>query len=669
VKASDVQALKTSRRTNATLLTLALACALQYVCAKTAAAQTTGARRASSRESKQAARARADEARRRAEVQEAVAALSEAADAARSFEDEFYKAVVQADAADALWPFDEQGACAVLRRAWEVTTAPGVEDRMRGDEGDSEDASAHAHEAVLDARRLVIKIAIKHDARLADAFMREFERGLRPDDSPFPETGDAADSAGASASPAPRGALNRDWTPADWQRLYIAHQLLKDGSPESAARAASPLAGKGPTLALIDFLLDLRAADARAADALYLRLIQAIRADPEADANDVLFLSMPIVSPELFAFTSADGSVRFAVRYYRDEASRRAASSFPAELRAAFFGAAAPVLLRARTSGQGGASPLALYFAAGRLLPFFEREAAQYAAALQARVGALASELGASRAQSVGAGMNRLSLTAGNTADPLADELKMLSANAGADARDTVSLQMVLKASRLELWERARGAAAGIEDARLRRDATRAIAVYQVMGVARAYDEEPDGHERAADFVRAADVPNAFRAAGLARAAELASRRGKKERAESLFGEALLFAEQAEKDDGSRLAALVFVSKSLSRAGSARVWEILPALVAAWDESEDYWPDGPQFSLNYGERRDVPAFYNPDEPLKFEDAFAAAARMDFRRAMREVRTLEDEPTRASVTIAAARAALEKNGKAAGEKAR
>lgn len=663
--------MKTSRRTNAILLTLALACALPCVRAKTAAAQTTGARRASSRESKRDARARAVETRRRAEIQEAVAALSEAADAARSFEDEFYKVVVQADAADALWPFDEQGARAVLRRAWEVTTAPGVEDRMRGDGNSFEDATESGHEAVLDARRLVIKIAIKHDARLADTFTREFERGLRPEDSPFPETTEAADSAGASASPAPRGALNRDWAPADWQRLYIAHQLLKDGSPESAARAASPLAAKGPTLALIDFLLDLRAADARSADALYLRLVQAIRADPEADANDVLFLSTPIVSPELFAFTSSDGSVRFAVRYYRDAASRRAASSFPAELRAAFFGAAAPVLLRARTSVQGGASPLALYFAAGRLLPFFEREAPQYASALQARVGALASELGASRAQSIGAGMNRLSLTAGNTADPLADEVKMLGADAGvgADMRDTVRLQMVLKASRLELWERARAAAAEIGDAERRRFATRAIAVHQVMGVARAYDEEPDGQERAADFVRAADVPNAFRAAGLARAAELASRRGKKERAESLFGEALLFAEQAEKDDGSRLAALVFVSKSLARVGSARVWEVLPALVAAWNESEDYWPDGPQFSLNYGESRDEPALYTPDEPLKFEDAFAAAARVDFRRALREVRTLEDEPTRASVTIAAAHAALEKNGKAAGEKSR
>jgi hypothetical protein len=131
----------------------------------------------------------------------------------------------------------------------------------------------------------------------------------------------------------------------------------------------------------------------------------------------------------------------------------------------------------------------------------------------------------------------------------------------------------------------------------------------------------------------------------------------------------MLFAAQAEKDDGSRLAALVFVAKSLARAGSGRVWEILPALVAAWDESGDYRPDGPQFSLNYGERRDAPAFYNPDEPLKFEDAFAAAARTDFRRAMREVRRLEDELTRAAVTIASARAALEKNSRAAGGKAR
>lgn len=664
-----------------TLRALLIACALPFLRAGTAACQTTGARPAPARESKQTTAARAEDARRRAEAREAVVALLETADAARSFKDESHKISVQAEAADALWPFDVQSARAVLRRAWEAANAPGVEDRtlsyFRDLEGgdpeklDSEGGKEWARVSVLDARRLVIEIALKHDPRTGDAFMREFERGLRPEDSPFDEADEAADEFDSTGELTPVGSRRPDWGAADWQRIYMARQLLSGGSPEGAARAASPLVAKGPNSQLIDFILDLRAADAREADAFYLRLLQATRANPDADANDVLVLSTPVVSPDLDALVAPDGSVRFFVRYYKSEGERRAASSFPAEVRAAFFNTAASVLLRTRAaSGRGGGdSPLALYFALGRLLPFFEREAAQYSSSLHARMSALASEVGDARAQSLGTNMKTLSLTPTNPTDPLEAGRKQLAKNTEADVRDLIRYGMVSKAARQELWERARSVAAEMEGAPMRRTATLTIAVYQAMGAARAFDDKPDGYELAADFVRAADVPPAIRAVGLARAAELAARLGKSERAEALFGEALLFAAQAGKDGGERLSALVFVAKSVVSANSARVWELLPALASASNESEEYSGDGPPFSINYGEESNAPTLYIPEEPLKFEDAFAAAARRDFRRALKEARALEDEVTRASVTIAAARAALEKVGKPDARKAR
>ena len=96
---------------------------------------------------------------------------------------------------------------------------------------------------------------------------------------------------------------------------------------------------------------------------------------------------------------------------------------------------------------------------------------------------------------------------------------------------------------------------------------------------------------------------------------------------------------------------------------------MLPSLVSAANESENYSGTGPELSFSYGYKDGATLFYETDEPLNFEDAFASAARLDFRRAVAEVRSLEDELTRASVTIAAARAALEKGGKVRGDRAR
>lgn len=661
---TEVQALKTSRRANAILLALAFACAANFVCPLKAAAQT-GERRASARERKQSARAREEEARRRADVREAIAALSEAADAARSFDDAEYKVRIQADAADVLWPFDEQAARSILRRAWEVTTAPGAIDAFRWKGGDvtEQDDDSGAIESILTARRLVAACAAKHDARLADVYMKSLTQGLDSDESAARGEGDPQSALSGGRLP----------SPASYQRLQTASALLEEGAYEAAAAVVAPTVNDGVNGFLLDIIIELRAHAPREGDALYLRLLERTRRDPRADANDVLMLSQPIVSPGLLVLINADGSAHFRQVSYRDAAMGGAFEGAPPEVRRAFYSTAAAVLLRpARQAAEGaptGAAASALYFAVGRLLPFFEREAAQYAPALHARMGALAAEISASRAQLLDAKMNTLSLASKNPVDPLASQLEVLSRLDDADARDGIRQSIVTNAARHMLWERARAVANEIEDSKIRREALRTIAVYQVMSVASAYDDEPDGHERAADFARAADVPQGLRAAGLARAAELAARLGKSERADALFVEALTYANQAGKDDDTRLAAFMLVAHSAERAGSARLWETLPALVASANESEEYSEAGPHFSLDYGYPGGSVLLYEPDVYLNFEDAFVAAARLDFRRALTEVHSLEDKLTRASVTVAAARAALEKQDKAKGERPR
>jgi hypothetical protein len=239
-------------------------------------------------------------ARKAREAREAVAALREVAEDARSFEDLYESTRAQSDAADALWPYDEPTARAVLRRAWEAASAPGAEDKVQGF-GASEDPREDARNTLTTARRFIIKAAIKHDPRLADTFMRDFERGLadessstKRDEQPAAQTGERDEGS----SPPSRG--RRSLSPSDWQRLIIADQLSDEGEFKSAAQVVAPLVARGPTQPLLSFILALRRRDARDADALYLRLLEVTRADADADANDVLILSTPVVSPDLY---------------------------------------------------------------------------------------------------------------------------------------------------------------------------------------------------------------------------------------------------------------------------------------------------------------------------------------------------------------------------------
>jgi hypothetical protein len=635
----------------------------------------------------------ADAARRRREVREALAALRDVAEAARSFEDLYENVRTQSEAADALWPYDEQTAHAVLRRAWEAVNAPGAEDHVQGF-GTSADPREDARDALTTTRGLVVKTALKHDARMADAFMREFERtlaeratatrqnaptstteGNRPTaqdgERNTAQAGERPDDSADSITPPRR---ERTLSAAAWQRLFIARQLVEEGDFKHAADAVAPLAGEGASLPLLKFILDLRTHDARLADALYLRLLGATRADASADADDVLLLSTPVVSPGLLVSVNPDGSVAFVTLSYQNDEARRAASTLSAEARLAFFDTVASVLLRARAArGGGGVRPgdeaAALYFAVGRLLPFFEREAAQFAPALHARLAALASELEARARDALASKMEVSSLSPRNPVDPLAFPLQAVAHASDAAGRDFARLVVVSQAARFELWERARAATEQIEDGEVRRIARLVIAIRQVAATARVFaDDENDPAEgaadfvRAADFVHAADVPPEVRAVGLAQAAELAARRGKRERAGELLAEAAAYAAQVVRGE-QRATALALVTLSAARTGGVRVWEFLPTLVRTADEADELRFGAMSLEFSLGTPGGKFSLSVPDAPVSLPEVFAATARLDASRTLKEARSFKDEELRAATLLAAARATLEKTARA------
>ncbi|MDT5295625.1 MAG: hypothetical protein QOJ76_2505 [Acidobacteriota bacterium] len=679
-------------------------------------------------------KANAEAARRRREVREAIAALMEVAEAARSFEDLYENVRTQSEAADALWPYDEQWARAILRRAWEAANAPGAEDHVQGF-GTSEDPREDAREALTTTRSLVVKTALKHDSRMADAFMREFERGLdgpstatqpneqtsKPAGERPPARGDErntvqdgeqktaqdgeqstahegvgrADSDASTATPR----RERRPSPAAWQRLFIARQLVAEGDFKHAADAVAPLAGEGASLPFLKFILDLRAHEAHLADALYLRLLGATRADAGADANDVLLLSTPVVSPGLRVSVNPDGSAAFVTLSYENEEARRAASTLPAGVRLAFFDTAAFVLLRTRATGGGIGGGVrsddesaALYFAVGRLLPFFEREAAQFAPALHARLTALASEMDAGARGALAAKMDVSSLSSRNPSDPLAFALQQVAHASDAAGRDFARLIVVSQAARFELWERARAASEEIEDGETRRVARLVIAIRQVASTSRSFEDDEKGTAepatdfkrtaeratdfvraaddfvRAADFVHAADVPPEVRAVGLAQAAELAARHGRHERADELLAEAAAYAAPVLRGE-QRATALALVTLSAARTGGVRVWELLPALVRAADEADELHFGAMRLEFSLGTPDGKLSLSVPEAPVSLPEVFAATARLDASRTLKEARSFKDEELRAATLLAAARATLEKNARAPGGRVR
>ena len=664
-----------TRRTNhAALLACALAaCALfnvSDVCAQTRAGRDAkaDARKDSSRD----ARKTADAARARRELRESVVALKDAAEYARSFEDVYESVRTQSEAADALWPFDEQTARAILRRAWDAVNAPGAEEHVEGF-GVSEDPREDALNALDVARGHVVKTAVKHDARLAQIFMREFERGLGARASSELDaranevtraSEDASQSDAQSATNA-RPRPFRELSGAGWQRLNIARQLVEEEDFKHAAELVAPLTLEGASPPLLKFILELRAHDESGADALYLRLLQTTLAFANSGVNDLLLLSTPIVSPELLVSVGAGGSANFTPLHYESDAARRASASMPAPVRRAFYESAAAWLLRARSAGDGQTSeePGALYFALNRMLPFFDRESPQLAPALHARLSSLAADIDAARRASLDSQSSVRSLTSKNPTDPIDPALFQIEGVRETAERDLMRLSAVLSAAHGGLWERARKISEEIEEAEARRAARLGIAIHQVMTISRAYsDDDADDFTRASDFVRAADVPPEVRAVGLAQAAELAARRGKRPAADALFAEAATYAAQADRGQ-QRVAAFALLTLSASSANAPRVWEFLSSFARESNASDDLRWGALNFNFALGGERKI-EFGLPLPAPSLTGVFASAARLDASRAFAEARALEDEEMRATALISAARVALAKRPRAA-----
>ena len=631
-------------------------------------------RRAPQAKPKQTPKAARDAVEReRRERQQAAAAVGEAVAAAPEVKDSYKRTLLLALAADALWTFDEQAARSLFARAWETAVAADEEEtasfRKRAAEGTAEttwEADEAAFTNVVGARQEVLAAASRRDARLTERYLAEFRESVEPGKVNAPDEDERRpDNFRGYAS----GILeNENLGAAAQMRLDLSQTLAEAGDHRQAAAVAASAVAGGVNAALVQFLVGLRRDAPAEADALYRQLVARTAADPRAGVNDALLLSTYALTPGLLVWVDADGSVGFSgLRLAGGSGNDNAAATpVPRAVRLEFLNAAANLLLRAGAQRAAGTDEArrraaALFFAATRLLPFFEREAPQLAPQLHALRQSAAAELGAASRDSLSQSAERTRLTPSNPVDQLADDLEYVKRGPHAAARDAARRRAFTEAVGLKLWGRAREVVAGMEDSDLRADSLNVLAVCQVAAVGETFDEDEDGDERAAQFVEQANVPPLTRALGYARAALLASKLKRPARAAELLERARDYAERTDGGREGRFVALLVVTSAAEQADAARAWSLLPALVRAANETGDAPADdlAGGFRPPQLEGAEGVGLAEQLAEYRLDNLFAALARRDPARALREARGLADVTTRSLVTVTAARAALGK----------
>ncbi|HEX7315864.1 MAG TPA: hypothetical protein VF297_18250 [Pyrinomonadaceae bacterium] len=633
-------------------------------------------RRAPQTKTKQTPKAARDaKERERRERQQAAVVVGEAVAAAPEVKDSYKRAMLLALAADALWTFDEQAARSLFARAWETAVASDAEETLafkkRVSEGGPDvspwDADEAAFTNVVGARQEVLAAASRRDARLTERYLAEFGKSIEPNGADAPA--DEDERLPGNFRGYANGILeNENLGAAERMRLDLSRTLAEAGDYRQAAMVAASAVAGGVNAALIQFLVGLRRDAPAEADALYRQLLARTAADPRAGVNDVLLLSTYALTPGVLVLVDESGSVGFSgLQLAGNDGSNNATTTpVPRAVRMDFFNAAATVLPRAgarRTAGTDEARrrATALFFAATRLLPFFEREAPQFAPQLHALRQSAGAELGAASRDSLSQTAGRSSITPSNPVDPLKDDLEYAKRGPHATARDAARQRALREAVRLKLWDRAREAIAGMEDVDLRADSLNELAVCQVAAVGESFDGDEDGDERAARFVEQANVPPLTRALGYARAALLASKLKKQARVTELIELARDYAERTDGGREERFVALLVVATAAEQADPARAWALLPALVRAANETSDAPADelGGGFRTPRLEGAENVCVAEQLADFRLDKLFAALARRDSARALREARALMDVTTRSLVTVSAARAALER----------
>jgi hypothetical protein len=592
-----------------------------------------------------------------ASERQAVAAslVTALAEDARSFRDETLRARVQARAADALWESDPDKARALFRRAWETAELVDAELARRAE--DERRAQTSLRDVEIrrsgpppNVRPEVLRLASRRDRALAEEFIAKLTAARDREAASYttgagPVPSDGGDNAQAAEVTTP----NPEKPPADIAaRLNLAREFLDDGDVERALLFADKALDRVTTQG-INFLSALREKNQAASDKRYAQLLQLAASDPQSDAVTVSVLSSYAFTPFLYVIVARDNN------HTSQQREQIVAPSMPQELRAAFFRAAAQVLLRPvappdqdhTLAGRKG-----LYFTIARLLPLFDGFDANLASELRNQMGTVAADA----PEDIRNGKNP-NLTRGLTAeDPSRNDdreaLERADRAPTTEERDSSFARAAMVAAR-KGDAHARDYVDKISDSDLR---ARARAHVDFTLVSRALDGKDP--QEALRLARTGELTHIHRAWALTEIARLFAR-SDPTRATEVLDEAATEARRIGGSDPDRARALVGVATQMFAVDHNRVWELMTEAARAANSATDFTGEDAEIVSRLTSGRGASTTSFSADSFDLAGIFGLLAKNDLYRAIELAKNFNGEAPRAVATLAIAHAVLEK----------
>jgi hypothetical protein len=558
----------------------------------------------------------------------AMSLLQSLAIEARSYRDESLRARVQARIADAIWDQDKETARSLFRRAWDVAEV--VEKDAANNAAGSAPGRLAANRPArprVNLRREILQLAARRDPALGEEFVTKL---ATKDEAVRTSDGSArTEMSGAEMA----------------ERLRLANEFLASDNVERALHFADPALVR-VTEGSIQFLVELRAKNAVAADQRFAALLAMAAADPASDANTVSFLTSYAFTPSIYLFVSPSG-----IPSGNSSLPLLPAPDLAPALQKSFFQVAANILLRPFAQlDQSSAGRAGTYFIATRLLPLFQRLAPDLAPSINAQLAALGPE--AARAT---AGAGELSINRGMTGDGrrpgIDDELKdRLDRAKTADERDRAYAFAAMSAAD-EGDSRARDLVDKIEDL----DVRKGVGVFVDYDFIRTLLTKKRADE-ALVLIRKAELPHTLRASFLTRAAAIIAINDRG-RALELLGEALTEARRIDAATPERAYCLVALLAQFAKLDKARGWELLSEAVKAANAVADFTGENGHTTVNLEGKFSIRLGTELVTPTTLPDVFASLAEENFYQAVDAGKTFSGDAPRAMVTISIARAAF------------
>lgn len=578
----------------------------------------------------------------------ALALATSLADEARSFRDESLRARVLARTADALWEAEQDRARTLFRRAWDAADAADRESLKRFEEQQRSggDAGRRA-ENPSELRAEVLRLAARRDRALGEEFLTKASEGA-PEEPLTITQNDAPVELVATDPEKPPVAVAG--------RLNLARQFLEAGDIERALQFADKALDRVTTHGIFFLSLLREKNQAAAADQRFMMLLARAANSPAADAVTVSVLSSYAFTPFLYVIVRRDGQNRSSQQ--RDNI---AAPVLSPEVRAAFFRAAAQILLRPiappdqdRTlAGRPG-----LYFTIARLLPLFDQYAADYSPELRAQLGALTPDAPEQFRNGESRMLTRGLVPEETMKDEGQEALENLDRARSGEERDALYARAAMVAAR-KGDAHARELTDKIDDTDLRKR-TRAHVDFTLLG--RAIDRKDT--TEALRLARTGDLTNVHRAYALMEIAHLLAK-SDQTRASEILDEALAEARRIGGGDADRPRVLIGVATRLYEIDRNRAWEVLTEALKAANANNEFTGEDAEIVSRLVTKRGSTVTNFTVEIFDLNNIFGQLSKDDLARAVELAKNFNHEAPRSVAMLAIVRAVL--NQRAGGDR--